>query len=264
MRKTIILAVSVVLLFSFAFAGCNATADTPNADNSADTAVSGNPANTEPELEKPQSFGLVPASTKGLAVYGSGELKAGSDKVTVEIDTVDLEKIEMGAKVSLTNLSDMSNPVIYQGSVSALPESVSENDDICYIEVTLEIDEAGGVTPELPEESEASSDDPPASDNTTTSSSVGFSTSSCLPASDMSVETTIYLSSKEGVFTVLTSCLQESADGQSYVWAAEADNPQDIKPDDLVPTKVETGETDGELIEILSGLSENSYIAMPI
>ena len=139
MRKIIILYASLTALFVFCLAGCATSSGTPGEGAVASETKAASDA--ESGVEKPLSFGLSPVSTKGLAVYGSGQLKAGSDKVSVEIDAGDLDKVETGGAVSLTNLSDMSNPIMYKGTVTALPESVSDINDICYIEVTLEIED---------------------------------------------------------------------------------------------------------------------------
>ena len=148
--------------------------------------------------------------------------------------------------------------------VTKLPATAT-SEDICYIDVTLEIADTQASAPEATTQAPTTqSGDSTNTNEQTTSSSSGFAGTSSLPAQDITAEATISLPGKEGVFTIPLDCVLTGADGLTYVWMTEADAPQSVQTDDIRLVRVETGDSDGKKIEILSGLTEKSYIVLPI
>jgi hypothetical protein len=241
------------LVLAFCLLGATAACAAPGSTALQSAALpTGTQTASGPGLTMPAGFGLIPVSSgTGFSVRGSASVKANQAEVQVEIDTADLDSIQVGNKVTVRNAE---KNIFGTGVVTGLPDSAAvQGSDTCRIDVTLD-GAAGGATA-TPAPSPTTQTVSTGADGASSVTSFTSQMESGLPAVDADVEVEIRLPGKAGVLYVPNGAIFEGKDGKQYAWATEkavtAATPQDLA---LVP--VSTGATDGQRTEVLSGLQE--------
>lgn len=251
MKRLFAILLAALLLMSLFLTGCSLTAESTR-----NTPLSGSsgPSDTH-GIERPLSYAPVSVSTlkTGLGIYGSGMAYVGNRIVEVEIDARDLGSIREGYCVKLSN---MLKQVMLNGRVKSLPAAEAVESATCIIQVLLD-EENGDETPAdvetLPEADSQSGN----STQTVTRIEGGNQTL----VEDVAVEAVIYLPAREDTFYLDADMIKKGDDGKHYLWVSDK-SPTEIGPEDWTLTEVTIGNSDGRLVEVLSGLKEGDYAAL--
>ncbi|MGI6029245.1 MAG: efflux RND transporter periplasmic adaptor subunit [Candidatus Heteroscillospira sp.] len=144
--------------------------------------------------------------------------------LTLSVDELDISNVSVGQKVKIT--ADAVEDKTYEGTVTKVSVAGTTSGGYTSYPVTIRLDETEGLMP------------------------------------GMNVDATIEMSSAENVLTMPISALERgdkvlvTADSPSAANALE-----DEAPEGYVYVKVETGVSSDELIEIVSGLTEEDTVA---
>lgn len=251
MKKLFAIFLTVLLLLSLFLTGCGLASD-----SAWNTPLSGGSGRVDSHgIERPLSYALVSASAlkTGLGIYGSGMAYVGSRVIEVEIDARDLDSIREGYSVKLSN---MQKHVIFKGKVKSVPNAEALEGDSCIIQVLLDEengDETAADVETIPEP------DSQGGNGTQTVTRVEAGSQTLME--DVAVEAVIYLPAREDAFYLDAAMIKKGDDGKHYVWVSEK-SPTEIGPEDWTLTEVTIGNSDGRLVEVLSGLKASDYVAL--
>jgi hypothetical protein len=251
MKKLLTILISVLLFLSLFLTGCGLAAESnsnkPSPGDSGQAYTHG--------IERPLSYAPVSASAlkTGLGIYGSGMAYVGSRVIEVEIDARDLDSIREGYSVKLSN---MQKHVILKGKVKSVPNAETLEGDACIIQVLLDEengDETAADVETIPES------DSQGGNGTQTVTRVEGGGQTLME--DVAVEAVIYLPAREDAFYLDAAMIKKGEDGKHYVWVSEK-SPTEIGTEDWTLTEVTIGNSDGRLVEVLSGLKASDYVAL--